>query len=53
MTRAWGDARYPGVGVYEATRWKTGLEELFARLTEAEEAERGMSAVDTLDGGPR
>ena len=42
-----------GVGVYEATRWKTGLEELFARLTEAEEAERGMSAVDTLDGGPR
>jgi ABC-2 type transport system ATP-binding protein len=42
-----------GVQVYEATRWKTGLEELFARLTEAEEAERGMSAVDTLDGGPR
>jgi ABC-2 type transport system ATP-binding protein len=42
-----------GVGVHEATRWKTGLEELFARLTEAEEAERGMSAVDTLDGGSR
>jgi ABC-2 type transport system ATP-binding protein len=42
-----------GVRVFEATRWKTGLEELFARLTEAEEAERGMSAVDTLDGGTR
>ncbi|HEX7306112.1 ABC transporter ATP-binding protein [Lentzea sp.] len=42
-----------GVQVFEATRWKTGLEELFARLTEAEEAERGMSAVDTLDGGSR
>ncbi|MGI5502914.1 ABC transporter ATP-binding protein [Lentzea sp. CA-135723] len=43
-----GEAR-----VFEATRWKTGLEELFARLTDAEEAERGMSAVDTLDGGRR
>ncbi|WP_229693891.1 ABC transporter ATP-binding protein [Lentzea pudingi] len=42
-----------GARVFEATRWKTGLEELFARLTEAEEAERGMSAVDTLDGGRR
>ncbi|SDG76873.1 ABC-2 type transport system ATP-binding protein [Lentzea fradiae] len=42
-----------GVQVFEATRWKTGLEELFARLTEAEEAERGMSSVDTLDGGSR
>ncbi|MFD5830874.1 ABC transporter ATP-binding protein [Lentzea sp. NPDC060358] len=42
-----------GAQVFEATRWKTGLEELFARLTEAEEAERGMSAVDTLDGGSR
>ncbi len=42
-----------GARVFEATRWKTGLEELFARLTEAEEAERGMSAVDTLDGGSR
>ncbi|GLZ35608.1 multidrug ABC transporter ATP-binding protein [Lentzea sp. NBRC 105346] len=42
---------HAGVPVHEATRWKTGLEELFARLTEAEESEHSLSAVDTLDGG--
>jgi ABC-2 type transport system ATP-binding protein len=41
-----------GVPVYEATRWKTGLEELFARLTEAEESEH-LSSVDTIEEGNR
>ncbi len=40
-----------GIQVWEARRQRTGLEELFARLTEAEEAEEGLSAVDTIEEG--
>ncbi|CCH28165.1 ABC transporter ATP-binding protein [Actinosynnema sp. NPDC047251] len=40
-----------GINVWEARRQRTGLEELFARLTEAEEAEEGLSAVDTIEEG--
>ncbi|MBW4719236.1 ABC transporter ATP-binding protein [Saccharothrix obliqua] len=42
-----------GIPVWEARRQRTGLEELFARLTEAEEAEEGLSAVDTVEEGAR
>jgi ABC-2 type transport system ATP-binding protein len=37
-----------GVAVHEATRQRTGLEELFARLTETGESDH-MSTVDTLE----
>lgn len=40
-----------GVAVHEARRHRTGLEDLFARLTEAEEAEHNLSAVDTIEEG--
>ncbi|XVV04688.1 ABC transporter ATP-binding protein [Actinosynnema sp. CA-248983] len=40
-----------GIPVHEARRQRTGLEELFARLTEAEESEEGLSAVDTIEEG--
>jgi ABC-2 type transport system ATP-binding protein len=43
---------HAGVEVHEAKRQRTGLEELFARLTEAEESEH-MSSVDTLEEGTR
>ncbi|MFD7656044.1 ABC transporter ATP-binding protein [Actinosynnema sp. NPDC059797] len=42
-----------GVAVHEARRHRTGLEDLFARLTEAEEAEHHLSAVDTIEEGTR
>ncbi|GAA1314067.1 ABC transporter ATP-binding protein [Saccharothrix xinjiangensis] len=42
-----------GVAVHEARRHRTGLEDLFARLTEAEEAEHNLSAVDTIEEGTR
>ncbi|MEU4444714.1 ABC transporter ATP-binding protein [Actinosynnema sp. NPDC050801] len=42
-----------GVAVHEARRHRTGLEELFARLTEAEESEHNLSAVDTIEEGVR
>ncbi|MFC6094820.1 ABC transporter ATP-binding protein [Saccharothrix lopnurensis] len=42
-----------GVAVHEARRYRTGLEDLFARLTEAEEAEHNLSAVDTIEEGTR
>ncbi|MFD9740141.1 ABC transporter ATP-binding protein [Umezawaea sp. NPDC059074] len=38
-----------GVEIHEAVRQRTGLEELFARLTEAEESDH-LSAVDTNEG---
>ncbi|WP_433268515.1 ABC transporter ATP-binding protein [Actinosynnema sp. CS-041913] len=38
-----------GIPVWEARRQRTGLEELFARLTEAEEVDEGLSAVDTIE----
>lgn len=41
-----------GVPVHEALRQRTGLEDLFARLTEAGDAEH-MSAVDTIEEGSR
>ncbi|WP_309116846.1 ABC transporter ATP-binding protein [Saccharothrix sp.] len=40
-----------GIPVHEARRQRTGLEELFARLTEAQEADEGLSAVDTIEEG--
>ncbi|WP_053723206.1 ABC transporter ATP-binding protein [Saccharothrix sp. NRRL B-16348] len=42
-----------GVEVHEARRHRTGLEDLFARLTEAEESEHNLSAVDTIEEGAR
>ncbi|GGP60486.1 ABC transporter ATP-binding protein [Saccharothrix coeruleofusca] len=42
-----------GVPVHEARRARTGLEELFARLTEAEDADHHLSAVDTIEEGTR
>ncbi|MFD0202683.1 MULTISPECIES: ABC transporter ATP-binding protein [Saccharothrix] len=42
-----------GVAVHEARRHRTGLEDLFARLTEAEESEHNLSAVDTIEEGAR
>ncbi|MEJ2855478.1 MULTISPECIES: ABC transporter ATP-binding protein [unclassified Saccharothrix] len=42
-----------GIPVYEARLQRTGLEELFARLTEAQEADEGLSAVDTIEEGVR
>ncbi|MEU4743649.1 ABC transporter ATP-binding protein [Actinosynnema sp. NPDC023658] len=42
-----------GVAVHEARRHRTGLEDLFARLTEAEESEHNLSAVDTIEEGTR
>jgi ABC-2 type transport system ATP-binding protein len=42
-----------GVAVHEARRHRTGLEDLFARLTEAEESEHNLSAVDTIEEGER
>lgn len=42
-----------GVEVHEARRHRTGLEDLFARLTEAEESEHNLSAVDTIEEGSR
>ncbi|MFE2758024.1 ABC transporter ATP-binding protein [Actinosynnema sp. NPDC059335] len=41
------------VPVHEARRHRTGLEDLFARLTEAEETEHNLSAVDTIEEGVR
>ncbi|HEX6344159.1 ABC transporter ATP-binding protein [Umezawaea sp.] len=38
-----------GVEIHEAVRQRTGLEELFARLTEAGESEH-LSSVDTIEG---
>ncbi len=38
-----------GVEIHEAVRQRTGLEELFARLTEAEESDH-LSTVDTNEG---
>ncbi|MEO6086909.1 MAG: ABC transporter ATP-binding protein [Umezawaea sp.] len=38
-----------GVEIHEAVRQRTGLEELFARLTEAEESDH-LSSVDTIEG---
>jgi ABC-2 type transport system ATP-binding protein len=43
---------HAGVAVHEATRQRTGLEELFARLTEAEESDH-LSSVDTIEEGTR
>uniref|UniRef100_UPI0031D2B568 ABC transporter ATP-binding protein n=1 Tax=Saccharothrix mutabilis TaxID=33921 RepID=UPI0031D2B568 len=40
-----------GIPIYEARRQRTGLEELFARLTEAQESDEGLSAVDTIEEG--
>ncbi|MFI9011356.1 ABC transporter ATP-binding protein [Actinosynnema sp. NPDC053489] len=42
-----------GVAVHEARRHRTGLEDLFARLTEAEESEHNLSSVDTIEEGAR
>ncbi|QFZ16734.1 ABC transporter ATP-binding protein [Saccharothrix syringae] len=42
-----------GVAVHEARRHRTGLEDLFARLTEAEEGDHNLSAVDTIEEGAR
>ncbi|MEU5691554.1 ABC transporter ATP-binding protein [Actinosynnema sp. NPDC020468] len=42
-----------GVEVHEALRHRTGLEDLFARLTEAEESEHNLTAVDTIEEGGR
>ncbi|ONI86136.1 multidrug ABC transporter ATP-binding protein [Saccharothrix sp. ALI-22-I] len=44
---------HAGVAVHEARRHRTGLEELFARLTEAEESDHNLSAVDTIEEGTR
>ncbi|MBB5807679.1 ABC-2 type transport system ATP-binding protein [Saccharothrix ecbatanensis] len=44
---------HAGVAVHEARRHRTGLEDLFARLTEAEESDHNLSAVDTIEEGPR
>lgn len=38
-----------GVAVHEVHRQRTGLEDLFARLTSAEPAETGLSAIDTQE----
>jgi ABC-type multidrug transport system ATPase subunit len=38
-----------GVAVHEVRRQRTGLEELFARLTESAEKESGLSDVDTFE----
>ncbi|GAA3872250.1 ABC transporter ATP-binding protein [Saccharothrix violaceirubra] len=42
-----------GVEVHEARRHRAGLEDLFARLTDAEESEHSLSAVDTIEEGAR
>ncbi|MFI9818484.1 ABC transporter ATP-binding protein [Saccharothrix variisporea] len=42
-----------GIPVWEARLQRTGLEELFARLTEAQESDEGLSAVDTIEEGAR
>jgi ABC-type multidrug transport system ATPase subunit len=43
---------HAGVAVHEVRRQRTGLEELFARLTESAAHEGQMSEVDTFEGQP-